>query len=162
MKLYLTALLALPALAQTGNTGAFETTCSALWPTVIRVMVENDFRPTVLEKDGGVATFTHEVLTWVNSKGGSRKAGDALLSQYVNLPARGFFGMNVGHLRIDSASLLLTEQGGRCNVTAKLNYSVSMASPMSNQRTGHYQYSWYTAETNYAFETRLLRAFDAK
>jgi hypothetical protein len=117
-------------------TKAFDTPCPAVWSSAIQVMVDNDFTPKVMDKDSGVGTFAHigEITIGRNA---------VAQDQFVKPQ----FGSAVDGqpLRLDSTSVILVAQGGKCMVSINIAYSLLLK-----------EIGWYSMKTNFAFETRLL------
>jgi hypothetical protein len=133
--------------AEPSDTKVFEHTCQEMRAPAIRAMVESGFHPTLIDKDSGLATFAYPNQISINSQWGQRKGADAIMAQFVMAPsyARGYMGRVIVNLRIDSASLLFNDQGDKCGVTVKLDYALFVRDA-----------GWHAAESNFAFEGRLL------
>jgi hypothetical protein len=131
------------------NKRVFEKPCPAVWPAVIRVMVENDFQPTATDKDAGFATFT-----FGKTLNGADIDSYVIVPKWMGAPGSKLREMilNGRPLRIGSATLLLAESEGKCAVTTKITGYTVLAGGTS----------WEPLESNLAFETRLLDQIGGK
>jgi hypothetical protein len=128
------------------NKRVFENACQAVWSPAVRVMIENDFRPTVMDKDSSIATFSFEKVL-----DGTDADKFVLIPKYMG--AKGSYtqrSLMDGHpMRLESASLVFVEQSGKCSVAVKTaGYAVFISRSAG----------WEPLESNFAFETRLLDA----
>jgi hypothetical protein len=121
-----------PASSQSAqNQRTFRRTCSQVWPSAVQVMVENDFRPIVLDKSSGVATFAFDVIEYQSTA-----------VRYVKLHDEG------RKVRIQAPALLLSDQVGKCVVKARFVF----------EEWNPILELWLTRESSFAFETTLLDA----
>ncbi len=137
-------LTAASMFGQASQSATIDKPCSAVWSSMIRTAVDNKFRPTVMDKESGVATFAYDGGTvgvpfmW--------KSQVATQSQFVNNPKK----VSWMAIRVDSATFTTQDVDGGCKVSAKIAYATLRRIGLSPDK------QWYVAESNGAFETRLL------
>jgi hypothetical protein len=134
---------------QPPNLRMFDTRCTIVWASAIRVFADKKFRPTVMDKDSFTATFAYD---------GGRIDGYTsrdMLKAYTSANTR-FMGPIWESFRIDSASLYLREEGpGTCTVEVKMAFA-GYGQPLFGN------YGWYALDSNFNFEKALLDDLQAR
>ena len=148
------------------NTRVLDQACSAAMPAAIRVLVEKDFRPVLVDKDTGLATFSYAGAAIIprafdkkiGAFGNQQQA--VFLDGYIkNWRDLNFVGYKpnpktdvtmranaVSQIRFESVTVLAAPVETKCAVTIKITYGVQS---LVTAR-------WYAAESNHAFEESIL------
>lgn len=124
------------------NVSYLNSPCPTVWAPAIRLFAENNFRPTLLDKESLTATYAYE------GSGGLRETLELSLN-VRRTPNPGIGSWDA--FKIVAASLYLREENpGTCLATVKINFA-GLGVPF-----GASLGSWMTVDSNFRLERKLL------